>query len=133
MDSDLKESRTVWPLVLIPFAIDNAHTRTFTGRCWVKDIKASFNFANLELTDTNLICRYRLFRMLIFDLSLNHLDEVINLGDKPGLILIKFRIAEFGNFTKFALSGQPSGSKNRLIINVTEKQKWLSRLKMLTA
>jgi hypothetical protein len=32
--------------------------------------------------------------------------------DKPGLILIKFRNANFGKLAKLSLSGQPAGSKN---------------------
>jgi len=45
----LKEARLFWPLVLFPFEIDNAHTQSYTGRCWVKNIKASFSYANLTL------------------------------------------------------------------------------------
>jgi hypothetical protein len=93
----MKESKIFWPIVLFPFAIDNAHTRSYTGRCWVKDMKASFSFANLALNDTNLTCRYRLFNLLIFDLSLEDVIEVRKFEDKPGLILIKFRDATFGN------------------------------------
>jgi hypothetical protein len=58
----MKESRVFWPLVLFPYSINNAHTRSYTGRCWVKDIKASFSFANIILSDLNLTCRYRIFR-----------------------------------------------------------------------
>jgi hypothetical protein len=128
----LKESKIFWPLVLFPFAIDNAHTRSYTGRCWVKDIKASFSFADIILTDTNLICRFRLLRLLIFDVSLQDIDEVKNLEDKPGLMLIKYRKAIFGKLTKFALSGQPAGSKNQIIINVRDEQKWLNNLKLVS-
>ena len=116
----MRESKIFWPLVLFPFAIDNAHTRSYTGRCWVKDIKASFSFADIILTDTNLICRFRLLRLLIFDVSLQDIDEVKNLKDKPGLILIKYRSAIFGKLTRLALSGQPAGSKNQIILNVRD-------------
>ena len=128
----MRESKIFWPLVLFLFAIDNAHTRSYTGRCWVKDIKASFSFADIILTDTNLICRFRLLRLLIFDVSLQDIDEVKNLEDKPGLILIKYRSAIFGKLTKLALSGQPAGSKNQIIINVMDEQKWLNNLKLLS-
>ena len=128
----MRESKIFWPLVLFPFAIDNAHTRSSTGRCWVKDIKASFSFANIILTDTNLICRFRILRLLIFDLSLQDIDEVKNLEKEPGLILIKYRSAILGKVTKFALSGQPAGSKNKIIINVMDEQKWLNNLKLLS-
>jgi hypothetical protein len=127
----VKESRKIWALVLFPFAIENAHTRSYTGRCWVKDIKASFGFAYIILTDTNLTCRYRLFNLLIFDLPLQHIVEVTDMEDKPGLILIKFQFAVFGNLAKFALSGQPPGSKNQVIINVIDEQKWLTKLNLL--
>ena len=128
----MRESKIFWPLVLFPFAIDNAHTRSYTGRCWIKDIKASFSFAEIILTDTNLICRFRLLRLLIFDVSLQDIDEVKNLKDKPGLIFIKYRSAIFGKLTKLALSGQPAGSKNQIIMNVRDEQKWLSNLKLLS-
>ena len=128
----MRESTIFWPLVLFPFAIDNAHTRTYTGRCWIKDIKASFSFADIILTDTNLICRFRMLRLLIFDVSLQDIDEVKNLKDKPGLILIKYRSAIFGKLTKLALSGQPAGSKNQIILNVMDEQKWLNNLKLLS-
>ena len=127
----MRESKIFWPLVLFPFAIDNAHTRSYTGRCWVKDIKASFSFADIILTDTKLICRYRILRLLIFDVSLQDIDEVKNLEDKPGLILIKYRSAIFGMLAKLALSGQPAGSENQIIINVMDEQRWLSKLKLL--
>jgi hypothetical protein len=127
----LRESKIFWPLVLFPFAIDNAHTRSYTGRCWVKDIKASFSFADIILTDTKLICRYRILRLLIFDVSLQDIDEVKNLEDKPGLILIKYRSAIFGKLAKLALSGQPAGSENQIIINVMDEQRWLNKLKLL--
>jgi hypothetical protein len=109
----LRESKIFWPLVLFPFAIENAHTGSYTGRCWVKDIKASFSFADIILTDTKLICRYRILRLLIFDVSLQDIDEVKNLEDKPGLIQIKYRSAIFGKLAKLALSGQPAGSENQ--------------------
>lgn len=127
----MRESKIFWPLVLFPFAIDNAHTRSYTGRCWVKDIKASFSFADIILTDTKLICRYRILRLLIFDVSLQDIDEVKNLEDKPGLILIKYRSAIFGKLAKLALSGQPAGSENQIIINVMDEQRWLNKLKLL--
>ena len=126
----MRESKTFWPLVLFPFAIDNAHTRTYTGRCWIKDIKATFSFAEIKLTTTNLTCRWRLFNFLIFDLPLPDIEEVKNLENKPGLILIKFRSAEFGKLAKFLLSGQPPGSKNQVIINVKNKQGWLKKFNL---
>jgi len=128
----LRESKIFWPLVLFPFAIDNAHTRSYTGRCWIKDIKAFFSFANIILTNTNLICRFRMLRLLIFDVSLKDIDKVKNLEDKPGLIQIKYRSAIFGNLTKLALSGQPAGSKNQIILNVMDEKKWLNNLKLLS-
>lgn len=128
----MRESKIFWPLVLFPFAIDNAHTRSYTGRYWIKDIKASFSFADIILTDTNLICRFRLLRLLIFDVSLQDIDEVKNLKDKPGLILIKYRSAIFGKLTRLALSGQPAGSKNQIMMNVRDEQKWLNNLKLLS-
>ena len=128
----MRESKIFWPLVLFPFAIDNAHTRSYTGRCWIKDIKAFFSFANIILTNTNLICRFRMLRLLIFDVSLKDIDKVKNLEDKPGLIQIKYRSAIFGNLTKLALSGQPAGSKNQIILNVMDEKKWLNNLKLLS-
>lgn len=126
----MRESKIFWPLVLFPYAIDDAHTRTYTGRCWVKDIKATFSFAEIKLTTTNLTCRWRLFNFLIFDLSLPDIEEVINLEHKPGLILIKFRGAAFGRLARFALSGQPPGSKNQVILNVKNEQAWLNKFSL---
>jgi len=61
-----------------------------------------------------------MLRLLIFDVSLQDIDEVKNLEDKPGLIQIKYRSAIFGNLTKLALSGQPAGSKNQIILNMMD-------------
>ena len=33
-------------------------------------------FANIILTNTNLICRFGMLRLLIFDVSLKDIDEV---------------------------------------------------------
>ena len=123
----MRESKIFWPIVLFPFAIDHAHTLSYTGRCWIKDIKASFSFANLELSDSNLTCRYRLFNLPIIDLSLEDVIEVRKYEDKPGLILIKFRKATYGKLTKFVLSGQPPGSRDKIIINVKKKQDWINK------
>jgi hypothetical protein len=117
-------------LVLFPYAIDNAHTRTYTSRCWVKDIKATFSFAEIKLAKTNLTCRWRLLNFLIFDLVLPDIAKVKNLEDKPGLILLRFRRANFGKITKFALSGQPAGSKNQVILNFKNKQGWLNKFNL---
>ena len=125
----MKESRIIWPIVLFPFDIKHAHTRSYTGRCWVKDIKASFSLATLVLNETNLTCRYRLFNFLIFDLSLQDILEVRKFEDKPGLTLIKFRNVTLGKLTKFALSGQPAGAKDKIIINVKDEQDWINRIK----
>jgi len=126
----LRESRIFWPLVLFPYAIDKAHTRTYTGRCWVKDIKATFSFAAIRLTTTNFTCRWRLFSLLIFNLSLPDIEEVKDIENKPGLILIKFRSAEFGKLARFALSGQPPGSKDQVILNVENEQAWLNKFNL---
>ena len=126
----MRESKIFWPLVLFPYAIDKAHTRTYTGRYWVKDIKATFSFAEIQLTPDNLTCRWRLFKFLIFNLSLPDIEKVTNLEDKPGLILIIFRSAEFGKLARFALSGQPPGSKNQVILNVKNKEGWLTKFNL---
>ena len=108
--------------------IKNAHTATYTGRYWLKNIKASFSFACIELTESNLICRYRLFDLLILNIDLSDINEVKPIRNKPGLISIKFNRAIFGKLSKFALSGQPAGSKNQVILNVKNGIIWLEKL-----
>jgi len=124
----MQESKVFWPLVLFPYAVEKAHTRCYTGRCWVKDIKASFSFANLTLRDWKLTCRYRAFHFPIIELFLTDINDVKKVENKPGLILIKFRHATFGKLAKIALSGQPKGSQNQVIINVRDDQAWLEKL-----
>ena len=126
----MRESRIFWPLVLFPYTIDNAHTRTYTVRCWVNDTKPTFSFAAIKLTTTNLTCRWRLFNLLLFDLSLPDIEEVKNIENKPGLIFIRFRSAEFGKLARFALSGQPPGSKNQVILNVKSEPGWLNKFNL---
>lgn len=126
----LSESRIFWPLVLFPYTTFYAHTWSFTGRCWVKDIKASFSFARLILSENSLTCRYRLFNRLLFDLPLQNIDDVKKIEGKPGLIEIQFHSADYGGLANFALAGQPPGSKNRVIINVTDDQRWLNELSL---
>lgn len=128
----MTESKIFWPLVLFPYAIDNAHTRSFTGRCWIKDIKASFSFARIILSDSKLTCKYRIFNLPIIELSVKDITEVRKLENKPGLILIKFRNATFGKLAKLALSGKPAGTKDQMIINVKYVRVWLDKLEELT-
>jgi hypothetical protein len=124
----MKESRFFWPLVLFPFSINHSHTLSYTGRYWLKDIKSSFRFAYIKLTESNLICRYRFFDLLIIDIPLSQIIEAQLFLDKPGLISVKFNKAVFGKIAKFALSGQPSGSKNQIILNVRDGTSWLKKL-----
>lgn len=119
-------------MVLFPFSIENAHTRSYTGRYWLKDIKASFSFASIELTESSLICRYRLFDLLIFNIDFSEIEETIPIRDKPGLISIRFNQAMFGKLAEFALSGQPAGSKNQVILNVRNGSAWLEKLGMVS-
>jgi hypothetical protein len=125
----MKESRVFWPLILFPFAIKNAHMRSYTGRYWLKNIKASFSFAYIELTELSLICRYRFFDLLIFNIDLSEMEEAKSIKDMPGLISIRFIHAEFGKLAKFALSGQPIGSKKQVILNVKKEKAWLEKLR----
>lgn len=129
----LKESNIFWPLVLFPFTVEHAHTRSYTGRCWVKDIKASFGLATILLTDTHLTCRYRPFQWLLLDLPLCNIEEVEKMEGKPGLIRITFRSATFGKLAKFAISGQPPGSKNQVMLNAADEQRWMTQLQLRIA
>ena len=99
-----RESKIFWPLVLFPFAIDNAHTRSYTGRCWIKDIKAFFSFADIILTDTKLICRYRILRLLIFDVSLD--DKSYKFTNKTILVnpisLVEFHLTNSGHLERIS-------------------------------
>ena len=124
----LKESRIFWPLVLFPYTIEHAHTITYTGRCWIKDIKSTFSRASIELTDSEIHCRSRVFRLLIFNLPLDEIDTVQNIEEKPGLVMIQFRKARFGRLANIALSGQPAGSKNSLILNIKNERRWIEAI-----
>ena len=128
----MKESRVFWPLMLFPFVIQDAHTPSYTGRYWLKDIKASFSFAYIKLTESSLICRYRLFDLLIFKIDFKEIEEAKPIGDKPGLILISFNHANFGKLAKFSLSGQPAGSKDQVILNVKDETAWLEELRAVS-
>jgi len=114
--------------VLFPYTIEHAHTITYTGRCWIKDIKSTFSRATVELTATDIHCRSRVFKLLIFNLPLDEIEEVERMEKKPGLVMIRFRKAQFGRLAKIALSGLPVGSKNDVILNVRNERAWIDAI-----
>ena len=125
----LTQTRLFWPVILFPLVIDNSHTRCFTGRCWLAGIKAGFSFARLSLTDSLLHCRWLLTQWPIFAVELQEIETVEAIAEKPGLISVSFGQAEFGVFTRFFLSGEPRGTRQRVILNTDDAETWLAELR----
>lgn len=124
----LGESRWLWPIVLFPYARERSHTRSFTGRAVLKDVKASLSRALLELTEENLIVRGRFTRREHLVIPLAEIRSVDIIDGKPGLIELRFSEADWGRLARIAISGAPTGSRNRVILNVNDTDTWLREI-----
>ncbi len=120
-----------WPVALFPYS-PKSHTLQYTGREWVKDVKAAFGFSRLSLTESALCCTFIFPRLLLFEIALLDILNVSKVEGKEGLIEVRFTQAKMGWFVRFALSGDPAIPRDRVILNVGESlESWLRELERL--
>lgn len=127
-DPVLRESRWFWPVVLFPYAGEGSHTRTFTGKTVLRDVKAGLSRALLELTDEAVVVRGRFTGREHLKVPLEQIRWVDVVEGKPGLVEIRFGEARWGRLAKAATSGGPKGSRNRVMLNVSDTDSWLEEI-----
>jgi hypothetical protein len=124
----LREARWFWPIVLFPYASEGANTRSFTGRTILKDIKASFSRALVDLNETALVVRGRFTRRKHLVIPLEEIRQVHLVEGKPGLVELRFGHARWGRLAQVMTSGAPRGSRHRVILNVNDTESWLQEI-----
>ena len=124
----LRERRLLWPLVLFRYNIEHSHTKTFTGTEWLDGIKGGLSLSSLELTDEALIVTGLVLRRRHLSISLGEIEDVGLFENRPGLIDVRFREAEWGTLARFATSGKPGGDRKRVILNVHDHAAWLDEI-----
>jgi hypothetical protein len=124
----LREARWFWPIVLFPYAAEGAHTRSFTGRTTLKDVKASFSRAVVDLNEEELVVRGRFTRRKHLVVPIDEIREVDVVEGKPGLVELRFGDAKWGRLAQVVTSGSPRGSRHRVILNVNDTESWLQEI-----
>lgn len=127
-DPILREARWFWPIVLFPYAAGGSHTRSFTGRTVLRNIKASFSRALLDLDENALVVRGRFTRRKHLVIPLEEVREVDLVEGKPGLVELRFGDATWGRLAEVVTSGAPHVSRHRLILNVNDTESWLREI-----
>lgn len=124
----LEESHWFWPIVLFPYAIENAHTRSFTGRTTLAGIKSSLARAIVTLSEDHLRVRGRVTRHTHLLLPLTGIESASTVPGKPGVVEIKFAGGTWGRLARAVTSGEPAGSRNRILLNVLDADLWVAEL-----
>lgn len=127
----LTEAHWFWPVVLFPFAVEKAHTRTFTGKAVLRDIKGSFSRAIVDLNDDALVVRGRLTRIEHLVIPLEQFHSV-SLHEKPNLVDIRFSEGRYGRLARIVTSGTPAGSRSRIFLNVKNPEVWEREITLRT-
>lgn len=124
----LRASRWFWPLVLFPYAAEDSHTRTFTGRAVLKDVKGSLSRAVVELTEEAIQIRGRFTGREHLGIPLDEVQSVGTLEDRQGIVEIDFGNARWGKLARLVTSGSPAGSRHRILLNVDDPDSWVSEI-----
>lgn len=114
--------------MLFPYAAEGSHTRSFTGRTTLKDVKASFSRALVELNERALVVRGRFTRRKHLVIPLDEIRHVYVVEGKPGLVEVRFGDARWGRLAQIVTSGAPRGSRHRVILNVNDTESWLQEI-----
>lgn len=124
----LRECRSFWPIVLFPYEIENAHTRSFTGRTFLSGVKASFSRAIVTLNRDDLRICGRLTRRAHLVIPLAGIESVSSVEGKPGIVDVRFAGATWGWLARAVTSGEPAGSRNRILLNVADADGWAAEI-----
>jgi len=124
----LKKTKCLWPIIMFPY-YERSHTRSYTGKEWLKDIKADFSCATLYLTERDLRCKIIFPPFLLIEIELSDITNISRLEGKSGLLEVRFAKAKRGLLTKLALSGGSGIPKDRVLLNLGgEAEIWYREL-----
>jgi hypothetical protein len=127
-DPVLRQSRWFWPIVLFPYAVDDSHTRSFAGRTVLPDVKSSFSRAVITLTGDHLRVQGRITRRTHLVIPLTGIASVAGMEGKRGIVDIRFDDATWGPLARAVTSGQPPGSRSRILLNVVDADEWIGEI-----
>ncbi len=119
--------------MFFPYAIDRAHTWTFTGRAGLGGMKSSLSRATLELSQDGIAVRGRLTGVTHLLVAAGDLLSCEIIGAKAEVVEVRFREAERSRFVRLLLSGSPPGDFDRVILNVRAPDEWKARIDRLVA
>ena len=122
----LEEARWFWPLVLIPYSIEAAHTRTFTGREVARDIKVAWSRVRVVLTKDDLIVIGRLTGRSHLTIPRRSIVSAAPVQRK--LVRIQFESAAWSGLIRAMSSGQPGADRHTILINSRRRDEWLDAL-----
>jgi hypothetical protein len=129
--SILKQRRWLWPAVLIPYDIDSAHVRVWTGRAVLRDMKVSLSRATVVLTNEHLVVKGLFLGRDHLRVSVDAITSVGPVHGKRGVIEVEFSDAHWGKLALAAMSGQPPAARNRAVLNVDDPDRWISEIRLL--
>jgi hypothetical protein len=122
----VEEANWFWPLVLIPYSIEDAHTRTFTGREVVSDIKATLSRVRVVLTSDELRIIGRMTGRT--HLTIPRRSIVSTTPSHRHLLRLVFDDEEWSRLGRALTSGQPSGDRNVILLNSRNRTLWMDAL-----
>lgn len=129
----LRASRWFWPLVMFPYAIETSHTRTFTGRTVLENVKGSLSRVLVELTEEEIVISGRFTGWEHLAIPLDEVRTVEMLEGQRGIVQISFDDARWGRLARFITSGSPPGSRDRILLNVDDPDIWANEIARRTA
>jgi hypothetical protein len=114
--------------VLFPYAVEDSHTRSFTGKTVLEDIKGSLSRATVEITEDALVIRGLFTGREHLGIPLDEIQSVDAFEDHRGIVEIRFENARWGRLARLATSGSPAGSRNRILLNVDDPGTWVNEI-----
>ena len=116
----LQKTNLFWPIIFFPY-YERSHTIAYTGRRAIKDIKASFGFATLFLTESALCCRRIFPPHTIIDIQLSEITQVSRAINMDEILEIRFNKGKLGLLTRFFVTNGPNIPKDRLLLNLGDE------------
>ena len=129
----LSEAHWVWPLVFFPYEIEDSHTRTFTGRTVIGGMKSALARVRLELRHDGLEVRGRFSGKVHLRVERSEIVSCELRGGSHPLVEVRFSRSERSRLAKLLVSGAPSGSRHRVVLNVESPSMWKDQIERLIA
>jgi hypothetical protein len=126
----LRKRRTLWPLVLIPYG-PRSHTRAFTGRRVVKDVKASFNWSELRMDAERLTARLLFPRWLLFEVEVAEIEAAERSQQDDDILVLQLGDASYGRLLEWLVyRGGSAAPRGRVLLNLGEDaDEWLAAIR----